>query len=246
LREIGHVLKMGSSLSRSTGWEPDGAISLPGWRSAELVAHLRQLQHFSDAGVLLVAGCIGMMRPQLWVHCQEVARLSRAVAIACGLSAEQAQEVYTAALVHDIGKIVIEQEVLNKAGALTQAEWRKVHAHPRHGAVLVRLAGAARNVADMVYHHHERPDGRGYPDGLAGDSIPVGARIIAVCDAYDAMTAGRVYHAAMSPAAALEELVRLRGAQFHGDCVAALLRVLGEAGNSQGASLSTPPQTKAA
>jgi diguanylate cyclase (GGDEF)-like protein len=119
-----------------------------------------------------------------------------------------------AALLHDVGKIAVPEEILSKPGALTSAEWRSVVQHPRIGQVILEHATTLRDVVPLIVHHHERFGGHGYPYGLRGNDIPLGARIVAVADAYDAMTHDRPYKQAMSHTAAVEELRRHAGTQF--------------------------------
>lgn len=119
-----------------------------------------------------------------------------------------------AGLLHDIGKIGISDTVLNKAGRLTDEEFKLVQTHAIIGEDVVRPIGFLRDVSQVIRHHHERYDGRGYPDGLKGEEIPLAARILAVADAFDAMIHDRVYRAAMSVDEAVAELVKGKGTQF--------------------------------
>jgi putative nucleotidyltransferase with HDIG domain len=130
------------------------------------------------------------------------------------------------ALLHDIGKIGVPDNVLRKPTALSEAEWVTMRKHPEYGARIVAGIPFLEDVSQIVRHHHERWDGAGYPDGLAARAIPLGARIVSVCDAYRAMTEDRPYRRALSEAEARQQLEQGTGSQFDGDCVAALLRVL--------------------
>jgi HD-GYP domain-containing protein (c-di-GMP phosphodiesterase class II) len=130
-----------------------------------------------------------------------------------------------AGVLHDIGKLGIADAILQKPGKLTEAEWAEIRRHPELGARILDHANL-RDVATWVRGHHERVDGAGYPDGLAGDRIPLESRILAVADTYEAMTADRPYRGAMDPAAARAELERCAGTQFDRDVVAAFLRSL--------------------
>ena len=128
------------------------------------------------------------------------------------LSPTEVATVRTAAALHDIGKILTPPEILNKAGALTEQEFEVVKRHPVDGADMLAGIGDA-DVTAMVRHHHERLDGAGYPDGLVGEQIPLGARIIAVADTFDAMTSQRAYHGATNHKRALDVLSEEAGAQ---------------------------------
>jgi len=134
------------------------------------------------------------------------------------------------AIFHDIGKIAVPEAILHKRGPLTEDEWAEIQKHPVVGERILASVDFLADVLPLVRHEHERWDGGGYPDGLAGDTIPLGARIILACDAYDAMTTNRPYRPAMSDEQARAELVRAAGTQFDPRVVGALLEVLDEDG----------------
>jgi HD-GYP domain-containing protein (c-di-GMP phosphodiesterase class II) len=143
-----------------------------------------------------------------------------------GLANEQVVAVRRAAELHDVGKLAIPDAILNKPGPLSDEEWVFMRGHTIVGERIVSCASSLRNVAPLVRSSHEHWDGRGYPDGLAGTEIPLGARIIAVCDAYDAMVTTRAYRAARASAEAIAELRRCAGQQFDTEVVDAFERVL--------------------
>jgi len=167
-------------------------------------------------------------------HTCDVGRLARRVAVALGLSAPDARMIGLAGRLHDIGKVAVPDAVLHKAGPLTPAEWVLVRTHAAVGADIVGGVPALRPLAPLVRGHHERWDGGGYPDRLVGAEIPLGARVLAVVDAFEAITTERPYRPARSPAWALAELRRAGGAQFDPAVVGALAEVLA-------ADPSTPP-----
>ncbi len=148
-----------------------------------------------------------------------IAESAAAVAVSLGLPAGEIERIRTASLLHDLGKVAIPDEILSKPSGLNESEWRVVTEHPKIGQVVLEQAGALRDAATIVLHHHEWYDGRGYPHGLTGQQIPVGARIVAVSDAYEAMVSGRPYRAAVSHKLALEELQRHAGLQFDPEIV---------------------------
>jgi diguanylate cyclase (GGDEF)-like protein/putative nucleotidyltransferase with HDIG domain len=154
------------------------------------------------------------LRPELEPHVTAVAVLAEAVAVALGLSPHAIENVRYAAQLHDIGKIAIPDAILDKPGRLDEQEWGFIRRHTVVGERILNAAPALAEVAAIVRSSHEHYDGKGYPDSLAGTAIPLGSRIIAVCDAFDAMTANRTYRLAMSPADALAELERCSGTQF--------------------------------
>ncbi len=129
------------------------------------------------------------------------------------------------ALMHDVGKIGVPDEILHKPGALDESDWQWMRRHPRIGADILRGVSFLEDPAVIVLSHHERYDGRGYPQGLQGEEIPLGARIFAIADAFDAMTSDRPYRKAMSPEKAAEEVVRNSGSQFDPEVVQAFLMV---------------------
>src|SRR4029079_8432425 len=131
------------------------------------------------------------------------------------------------ALLHDIGKIVIPDAIINKAGPLDDAEWALMRTHTIEGQrMLDRVGGLLGDVGVVVRASHERWDGRGYPDGLVGEAIPVAARIISACDAFDAMTTDRSYRKALPLEVAIDELHKNAGTQFAPDVVEALVAVV--------------------
>jgi diguanylate cyclase (GGDEF)-like protein len=146
-------------------------------------------------------------------HSERVSELAARIATRLGLDAEQVELTRLAGSLHDLGKLAIPEEILRKPGELTDSERLVLERHPQIGFRMLDSLGVDP-VAAVVLHHHERWDGAGYPNGLRGDAIPLGARIIFVADAYDAMTSDRVYRAKRSPAAAIAELERCSGTQF--------------------------------
>jgi len=126
----------------------------------------------------------------------------------------EVDRIRVAALLHDVGKIAVPQEILDKPAALTSTEWRSVVQHPRIGQVILEQAAALKDAVPIILHHHERYSGHGYPFGLRGNDIPLGARIVAIADAYDAMIHDRPYKRAMSHDNAIKELRRHAGTQF--------------------------------
>jgi diguanylate cyclase (GGDEF)-like protein/putative nucleotidyltransferase with HDIG domain len=160
-------------------------------------------------------------------HSQRVADLAARTARRLGLPEEEVELTRLAASLHDLGKLAIPEEILRKPGPLTDPERMVLERHPQIGFRMLESLGVDP-VADWVLHHHERWDGSGYPDGLPGDEIPLGARIIFVADAYDAMTSERVYRRRVDPEQAIAELRRCAGSQFDPGIVNALADELGE------------------
>jgi len=147
-------------------------------------------------------------------HSQRVAELSAAIARELHLSQRHIDKLKLAGLLHDIGKIGVQESVLNKPGRLTEAEFELVKRHPVIGERILRPIIEIEEILEVVRSHHEHYNGKGYPDGLKNDKIPLGARILAISDAYEAMTSERPYRASMSAGAARNEIKRNKGKQF--------------------------------
>lgn len=161
-------------------------------------------------------------------HSEEVAVVAQAIGLTMGLSARQADFLHVAGHLHDIGKVGIEDAILKKPGPLTPAEFDVVKRHPEIGArIMVPITpfSGKNGIIKMILHHHERYDGQGYPHGLKGAAIPLGARIIAVADSLSAMLQHRPYRKAMSYGQALDELAACAGTQFDPKVVDAFFEV---------------------
>jgi putative nucleotidyltransferase with HDIG domain len=159
-------------------------------------------------------------------HTEEVVRLAVAVAAELDLDLDAVRNVELGAVLHDIGKVRVPESILNKRGPLTDEEWEVMKTHPEVGEHILRPIQSLNAILPIVRHHHERWDGGGYPDKLSGRAIPLGARIVAVCDAYRAMTEDRPYRNALSNREAWQELNEGSGSQFDPDCVEAMIRAL--------------------
>jgi len=171
-------------------------------------------------------------------HSQTVGRLAEGIARALGLGEDRVHRIRAAGVLHDLGKLGVADAILKKPGPLTDDEWTEMRRHPELGARILDHANL-RDISGWVLAHHERVDGRGYPAGLAGEAIPLEARILAVADAYEAMTADRPYRAALSHEVAREELQASAGTQFDPVVVDAFLRALAPKARRPGATLPT-------
>jgi diguanylate cyclase (GGDEF)-like protein len=165
-------------------------------------------------------------QPDLHVHLRGTADLALLVGRELGMLGDELDDVAQAAELHDVGKIAIPDAILQKSGRLDETEWAFMRRHTIIGERILLAAPALRSVARLVRSSHERWDGDGYPDGLVGEAIPLGSRVVAVCDAFDAMTSNRPYRRRIEQPAALAELVRCSGSQFDPKVVDAFARVL--------------------
>jgi diguanylate cyclase (GGDEF)-like protein len=214
-----------------------GAVTMPAEAAtAEAALHTADLQMYSrkhgsrrsssvqSRDVLLQA--LVELRPHLGEHVDAVTVLAEDIARHLGLAPHLVEQVRDAAKLHDIGKIAIPDAILNKPGPLDPEEWKFMRRHTIIGERIVSAAPALAEVALLVRSSHERFDGGGYPDQLGGDAIPIGSRIVCVCDAFDAMTTDRPYRRAMTPNDALAELKRCSGSQFDPQVVEAFQATL--------------------
>jgi diguanylate cyclase (GGDEF)-like protein len=224
-----------------------GAVAIPEEATiaseAVLIADQRMYAHKNSGratarrqstDVLLRA--LAERHPALEGHLGGVAALAEAVGRHLGLEGEALDHVRVAAELHDVGKVAIPDAILNKPGPLDDDEWAFMRRHTLIGERIVAAAPALGTVAKLVRASHERWDGDGYPDGTAREAIPLGARIVAVCDAYDAIVADRAYRRGRSAAEAMDELERCAGAQFDPAVVAAFAAVLAAEGRADAAA----------
>jgi HD-GYP domain-containing protein (c-di-GMP phosphodiesterase class II) len=181
----------------------------------------------SPAAVQALAAAIEARDNYTHVHSEQVVTLATDVALLLGVSPSELEQVRHGALLHDVGKLAIPNEILHKPGPLTAEEWLVMAEHPIIGERILRRTPQLGHLAPVVRHEHEHWDGGGYPDGLAGAGIPVASRIILACDAYNAMITTRPYRDAMSEEAAIAELEDKSGTQFDPQVIRALLERLG-------------------
>ncbi len=166
-------------------------------------------------------------------HCSRLERLSILTGERLGLRSEQLVALSYGAYLHDIGKVKVPDEILNKPGRLTDEEWNEMVKHPDHGSAMLGKKDYLLGAAEMVRAHHERFDGTGYPRGLKGEEIPIGARVIAVVDAYDAITSVRPYQKALAKREAIRELRRSAGTHFDPRVVRAFIETIGDEPNEE-------------
>ncbi len=229
----------GSVLLPAEANDAEVALQLADRRMYANKSHERASAGSQSRNVLLSA--LRERQPELHAHITDVATMAAQVAQELGLDAEQRDEIQRAAELHDIGKVAIPDAILAKPGPLDAQEWEFMRQHTLIGERIIASAPALVPVARLVRSSHERWDGSGYPDGLGEEQIPVGSRIIAACDAYQAMRSERPYSVAMRPSRALEELSNGAGAQFDPRIVAALRRVAERSQPSPGLRMGDDP-----
>jgi len=198
-------------------------------RGEELVKRTRELASLQVGLLSTVMQTLSMRDAMTARHSAAVARYSREVARLLGMSEREQDLVHTAALLHDIGKFIFPDSILFADRKLTDEEWEIVKLHPEQGAKLVRRIEGYGPVADIIIAHHERVDGKGYPNGIDGKAIPLGSRIISVADTYDVMTSRDSYRRPVSSEAAIVELRRVAGSQLDPEVVEAFVEMI-EAG----------------
>jgi HD-GYP domain-containing protein (c-di-GMP phosphodiesterase class II) len=189
----------------------------------------RRLQQSSFQSLLGLANALEAKDGYTRGHSERVAALARRIALAAGVSPGGADTIAQAGLLHDLGKIGIPEGVLRKPGPLSEDEWAVMRRHPIVGAQIVAPLEFFADGAIIVRHHHERHDGSGYPDGLRGEMIPLGARIVAVADVYDALTSDRPYRRRLARAQVVQNLMEEAGQTLDPRLTALCLRLTDDA-----------------
>ncbi|HKQ97654.1 MAG TPA: HD domain-containing phosphohydrolase, partial [Candidatus Polarisedimenticolia bacterium] len=223
-----------------------GQERLEAERTGRDLAAMREMQQATLEAVTLA---IDSRDPGSRGHVRKVQRFALALAHGMERPGTERQALRVAALLHDVGKVVVPDHLLCKPGRLSQVEFERVKAHPTASVAILAPAGLPEPVLEMIRHHHERWDGTGYPDGLRGESIPMGARILAVADAFEALTADRSYRARMTPADAAALIDAWSGIQFDPAVVVALRMNLDDvmrAGESESIDRALLPAATAA
>ncbi|WP_035295832.1 HD-GYP domain-containing protein [Brevibacillus thermoruber] len=192
----------------------------------KLAQKMDEIKSFNHKFLTAMAASIDARDHYTSGHSQRVAHWGREIARAIGLPEEKAEEVYFGGILHDIGKIGIEDQILNKRGKLTPEEYDKIKQHTVIGYEIILQAGMFHELLPAIRSHHERIDGKGYPDGLVGEEIPLMARILAISDAFDAMVADRPYRKGLPVEEALQEISRGAGTQFDAELAYHFIRII--------------------
>ncbi len=188
-------------------------------------AHRRNQRLLKDS-VMALCQTLDVKDHYTETHSKKVARIAMAVCVELKLTKEERKEVYLAGLFHDIGKIHISDRILNKPSPLTASEYNIIKVHPEMSETILKPIDEFKKLLEIIRHHHEWYDGKGYPDNLKGDEIPLGARIITIADSYNAMTTSRPYRGQMTRKKAIGEIVKMSGKQFDPAIVKAFLKAL--------------------
>lgn len=176
--------------------------------------------------VIALSHAVEAKDPYTSGHSDRVGRYSKQIALALGFSDEKAEDMYWAGILHDIGKIAVPLEILTKNGALTPDEYEKIKIHPDVSYKICKGLRTLQKLLNIIKYHHERWDGKGYPEQLKGESIPTEARIMAIADAYDAMTSDRAYRKALPKEKVIEILKEGRGKQWYGPIVDRFIEII--------------------
>ena len=189
-------------------------------------------KHYTDT-LTALASALEAKDPYTQEHMSRIRELAVGLAEAIRVPTEHRQAIALGAILHDVGKIGIADSILLKPQSLTDEEWAKMRQHPLIGEHMLTNIDFVKSALPIIRHHHERWDGMGYPDKLKGQEIPIGARIVAICDAFDAMTTDRPYRKAMSVDDACKELLANAGSQFDPTCVALAVQIINRLGEDR-------------
>jgi putative nucleotidyltransferase with HDIG domain len=208
------------------------------YMTSRLDLYDRNMRDLFISTIKSLAAAIDAKDPYTRGHSDRVARLSLAIAREMSLDRQNVERVQIAALLHDVGKIGLDDAVLRKPERLSEEEYGLVKRHPTMGANIMEPIKQLKDIIPGIRHHHEAFDGSGYPDGLAGGEIPLIARIISVADTFDAMTSDRLYQKAMDDEFVTKTLVRLSGTRFDPNVVQVFITSLSKSGGLQRAAMA--------
>lgn len=208
----GNYMEQSNQLGELVGFWVIGLI--PGWLFDRQRSLLLDLAHANEETLLGLVAALDLREHNTRLHSQRVRGYTELIAARLGVDEKMKREIGFGALLHDVGKIAVPDRILLKSDKLTNEEWVEMRKHPEAGYRIVKRIGFLKDAAEIVYAHHEKFDGSGYPRGLKGEGIPFGARMFMVADVYDALTSERPYHTPASYEEAAEGIRRLSGSHF--------------------------------
>ena len=198
----------------------------------DITESYKELEELFMGIVSAMVGALDAKSPWTKGHSERVAAYAEEIAREMGLNADEIKNLRLAGLLHDVGKVGTYDYLLDKPAKLTDQEFEIVKKHPAQGAEILKSIKQLKDIIPLIRHHHERIDGKGYPDGLEGEEIPLGAMILHVADSFDSMTSDRPYRPSPGIEYAVSELKKYSGSQFDTEVVGAFLRILGKRGNT--------------
>lgn len=222
----GNYMEQASQVGELAGFWVVAVI--PGWLFDRQRSLLQQLANANEETLLGLVSALDLRERNTRLHSQRVREYTELIADRLGVDEKTKQEIAFGALLHDVGKIAVTDQILLKPGKLADQEWDEIRKHPEAGYRIVKRIGFLKDAAEIVYAHHEQFDGRGYPRGLTGEDIPLGARMFMVADVYDALTSARPYRSPMSCEEATAEIKRLSGNHFDPVMVDAFMAIAPE------------------
>lgn len=208
----GNYMEQANQVGELVGFWLAGVI--PGWLFDRQRSLLLDLANANEETLLGLVSALDLREHNTRLHSQRVREYTELIASRFGVDEKARREIGFGALLHDVGKIAVPDQILLKPGKLSDEEWREMHKHPEAGYRIVKRIGFLKDAAEIVRAHHEHYDGKGYPRGLKGDEIPLGARLFMVADVFDALTSQRPYRSPMTYEEAVSEILNQKDSQF--------------------------------
>lgn len=222
----GNYMEQANQLGELAGFWVAGLIS--GWLFDRQRSLLIDLADANEETLIGLVSALDLREHNTRMHSQRVREYTELIADHLVVDEKMKREIGLGALLHDVGKIAVPDQILLKPGKLTDQEWEEMRKHPEAGYRIVRQIGFLKDAAEIVYSHHEQFDGHGYPRGLKGEDIPLGARMFMVADVYDALTSERPYHSPVTYDEAIAEIKRQSGSHFDPIIVDTFMAILPE------------------
>ncbi len=222
----GNYMEQANQVGELVGFWVAGVI--PGWLFDRQRLLLEELANANEETLLGLVSALDLREHNTRLHSQRVREYTELIATRFGVDEQTRREIGFGALLHDVGKIAVPDQILLKPGELTGEEWQEMRKHPEAGYRIVKRIGFLKDAAEIVHAHHERYDGGGYPRGLKGEAIPLGARLFMVADVYDALTSQRPYRSPITHDQAVSEILDQSGTHFDPAVIASFLAVASE------------------